>query len=70
MIITGDDIVGITQLQNHFKNEINIKALGQLKYFPELKLHIEKENCISRKENILLTYWKMQGCSTASRLIL
>ena len=70
MIITGDDIVGIMQLQNHLKNEFNIKALGQLKYFLELKSHIEKENCISRKENILLTYWKMQGCRTASRLIL
>ena len=43
MIITRDDIVDITQLQNHLKNELDIKALGQLKYFLGIEVAYREE---------------------------
>ena len=53
MIITGDDIISITQLQNHLKNECDIKALGQLKYFLGIEVaYQEGELFLSQRKYI------------------
>jgi hypothetical protein len=38
MIITGDDIVGIRNLQHFFSQQFKIKDLGSLSYFLGLEM--------------------------------
>ena len=72
MIVTGNDLLGIDQLQDQLKKEFDIKALRQLKYFLGIKVaHRDGELFLSQKKYIidLLDYAGMQGCKPASTLI-
>ena len=69
MIVTGNDLLGIDQLQDQLKKEFEIKALGQLKYFLGIEVaHRDGELFLSQRKYItdLLDYACMQDCKLAS----
>ena len=69
MIVTGNDLLGIDQLQDQLKKEFEIKAPGQLKYFLGIEVaHRDGELFLSQRKYIidLLDYAGMQDCKPAS----
>ena len=69
MIVTGNNLLGIDQLQDQLKKEFEIKALGQLKYFLGIEVaHRDGELFLSQRKYItdLLNYAGMQDCKPAS----
>ena len=63
MIKTGNNLLGIDQLQDQLKKEFEIKALGQLKYFLGIEVtNRDGELFLSQRKYIidLLDYASMQ----------